>query len=138
MEKQIPIAALVAAILGLILILIMLVMVFVAKKKKPNKSLEARIKALASSLTESAELINQVELEISEKEELLEKLKKDTDTYNALLSLKKEEIDAITKVLKSELKSQSKKSFWLNILINFLFFLLGAGASFLITILTRE
>jgi len=130
----IPIVSQIAAALGLVLLLILFILLIIRQKEKPNTSLQDKIKALASSLTQSAELINQVELEISKKEELLEQLKKDTDTFNALLSLKKEEIDAVTNVLKSELKTQGRKSFWLNLIINIIFFILGAIASLLITV----
>ncbi|MCR9988651.1 hypothetical protein [Vibrio antiquarius] len=47
--------------------------------------------------------------------------------------MNKEQVDAVAQVLQLELKREGKKSFYLGLIVNFVFFILGAGTSYAIS-----
>jgi len=102
-----------------------------------QETIEERIKKLTSSLQESTNLIAEVESEISERSALVEKLKKDADTYEQLVKLKEPEVEAVAQLLRGELKKEGSRSFWKGVLVNFLFFALGLIASVVVNLLMK-
>ncbi len=103
------------------------------KKRQGEATTEDRVKRLTKSLEESVALIGSIETEIKARAELAKQLKQDIDQYNKLVELKKPEVDAIAQLLRGELAREGRASFWKGFAINFLFFVLGAGASLIIT-----
>jgi len=103
------------------------------KKKGTKETLDERIERLTKSLTEATHLVGNIQNEIEERHKLVTKLQRDIDTYNKIASLKSDEVEAVAQVLRSELKSEGKKSFWQGVAINFVFFALGAILTLLTT-----
>ena len=103
------------------------------KKTKKEETTEERIQKLIKSLQETTHLVNKIEDEINERSKLAEKLQNDIKFYDELVSIKKPEVEAITQLLRGKLKKESSASFWKGFAVNFLFFILGAVISIIIT-----
>ena len=62
--------------------------------------------------------------ELGQRIELVEKLKKEADQAEQIISMTEEQVNAFKNTLNQELKKESKKSFWQGVLVNFIFFIL--------------
>lgn len=108
-------------------------------KQAPGRkeTIEERVGKLTDSLKEATSLINNIENEIKARSSLATQLQEDVERFNKLSELKKPEVEAIAQVLRGELAKEGNKAFWKGALVNFVFFLLGAAASWIINILTK-
>ena len=106
------------------------------KEQEREENINDRVVRLTKSLAEATGLIGNIEEEIKARSALASQLQTDIDRYNKLVELKKPEVEAVAQLLRGELQKEGRRSFWAGFAINFLFFLLGAGASWLINILT--
>jgi ABC-type multidrug transport system fused ATPase/permease subunit len=104
-------------------------------RSEGGRSIEQRINRLSSALSESAHVIQVVEAEIKERSELVEKLRRDAETYEQLKNMNREEAEAVAQALRGELKTEGRRSFWSNAAMNFLFFVLGVGTTVALSIL---
>jgi TolA-binding protein len=100
--------------------------VYVLKKYRKPETLEKRIAKLVAALKESSKLVAEVEIEISKRQSLVTELQQDAEKYKRLVSLNKEQVDAVAQLLQGELRKEGNKSFWKGVLVNFLLFGLGA------------
>ena len=107
-------------------------------KDGTEETLEERVDRLTNSLKDATRLISNIENEIQARSRVATELQKDVERYNQLSELKKPEVEAVAQVLRGELAKEGSKSFWKGVAINFVFFLLGAGASWWINILTMK
>lgn len=107
------------------------------KKGGRGETIEDRVNNLTRSLKEATQLISNIESEIKARSALASQLQQDLDRYNQLVEMKKPEVEAIAQLLRGELKMEARATFWKGFLLNFLFFVLGAGASLLIETLIR-
>jgi len=121
-----------AGVAGVASILGALIQKFFKPDKEKKETLEARVDTLTTSLREATQLISQVEGEIESRTELATKLRDDVERYNQLKNLSSSEVEAVAQVLRGELRSEGTKSFWKAVLLNFVFFILGAVCSFVI------
>lgn len=103
------------------------------QKKKAKESLENRIENLTNSLKDSVKIIDIIQSEIEERQKIASQLQQDVETYSRITCLKKEEVEAVAQILTGEIKRDNKRSFWKGILVNFIFFALGAIVSFVTT-----
>jgi hypothetical protein len=103
-----------------------LIEIFVFKKYRKPETLEIRINKLSSALKESSRLVSEVEGEISKRQSLVAELQADAARYQRLVSINKEQVEAVTQLLQGELRKEGNKSFWKGVLVNFIFFGLGA------------
>ena len=111
---------------------------FVRKQKSDQgETIEDRVGRLTRSLQEATTLIANIEAEIKARSSLATQLQQDIDRYNQLVEIRKPEVEAIAQLLRGELKHEGRSSFWKSVLLNFVFFVLGAGASLLIAKLIR-
>lgn len=101
------------------------------------ETIENRVQILTTSLQQAIELISEIEGEIRARSVLVEQLQKDMELYDKLVELKRPEVEAIAQLLRGELRMESKSTFWKGFAVNFILFLLGALASWLITTLTK-
>jgi hypothetical protein len=106
---------------------------FLKADKTTRETLETRVDALTTSLRDATQLISQIESEIETRSELATRLRDDVERYDQLKKLSAPEVEAVAQVLRGELKSEGTKSFWKGVIVNFVFFLVGAAASFLIS-----
>ena len=123
-----------AALGGIASILAELLMVRL-RKKRGEETLEQRITRLTSSLHDATPLINHIQAEIEARQQLVDKLQRDVDTYNKIVESKKPEVEAVAQLLRGELKKEGRRSFWQGVAINFVFFVLGAVLSAVIALI---
>ncbi len=107
---------------------------FFSRKEEKEETLEDRINKLTSALKESSHLVTEVEKEISSRQQLVLELQKDAEKYEKLVSINQEQVDAVAQLLQGELRKEGNKSFWKGIIVNFVFFILGAGVSIAISV----
>ena len=100
--------------------------VYVIKRYRKPETLESRITKLSTALKASSKLVAEVEGEIAKRQSLVTELQQDAEKYQRLVTLNKEQVDAVAQLLQGELRKEGNKSFWMGVLVNFLFFGLGA------------
>ncbi len=100
-----------------------------SKSREEPETLEQRIEKLTYALGESSKLVSEVEAEIQERHKLASELKQDAEKYETLITLNKDQVDAVAQVFQGELRREGTKSFWKGVAANFVFFLLGAAVS---------
>jgi hypothetical protein len=101
-------------------------------------TIERKVTALTASLGDAVKLISQIENEIKARSELAGKLREDVDRFNQLKQISGAEVEAVVQVLRGELRLERRKSFWQAVGVNFIFFMLGAGTSLLISRLGNQ
>lgn len=88
-----------------------------------------RIQELTKAFDDATALVDELRSEITEGHLLAERYKADVEQYERLAQLKSAEVEAITRVLKGELRSGERRSIlWglvSNALVGVVFFLLG-------------
>jgi hypothetical protein len=99
------------------------------QKKRGKETLETRIEKLTSALQESSRLVSEVEREIASRRDLVAELRRDADKYQNLVSLNRDQVDAVAQLLQGELRKEGNKSFWRGAALNFVFFAIGAAIS---------
>jgi predicted PurR-regulated permease PerM len=109
---------------------------FVQRRNPRSQTINARVDALTKSLRDAAHLIGTIEAEVRTRSNLAEKLRADVEHYDKIKQVSAAEIEAIAQVFRGELQAEGTKSFWKGVAVNFVFFLLGAASSFLISRLT--
>lgn len=105
-----------------------------ARSNSKTISLEKRIELLTKSLNESVSVIDQIQLEIEERQELVKKLKRDADIYSEVYKLKKNEVDAVSQLLREEILRNNKKTQLEGFFQNLLFFIIGSIVSLIIAL----
>lgn len=90
-----------------------------------EENLEQRMYRLTESLKSATQSINEIGKEIEAKVELANKLNVEIKAAE----LKTPEVEAVTQLLRKELIKERQNSLWQSMLIKFIFFLLGVGAS---------
>ena len=60
----------------------------------------------------------------------VEKLKEEAET---IISLTEEQVKAVRTTLNNELQKEGRKSFWQGVIVNFVFFVLGAIVSYIVS-----
>jgi hypothetical protein len=99
-----------------------------------QETLEQRMNALARTMHESSRLLEQVSAEIQMRQVRAEQLKAEADEAEKLAALNKEQVDAIKRVIASELSQESKKSRRREVLIGGLFFVGGVAGTVAVTL----
>lgn len=110
------------------------------KKGKPKieisdriKSVTDRIKSVTDVLSNSMDELDSLQKELEQRIKLVDKLKAEADQAEQIISMTEEQVNAIRKTLNQELQKEGKKSFWQGVAVNFVFFLLGAIASYIVS-----
>lgn len=103
------------------------------KKSKETPDLNIRVIELTKSLSQSTSLIAEIQEDIERRHDLVKKLKNDTEHYETLSKLKEKETEAVAQLFKGIVSNDSKNSFYKGVLVNFIFFVMGVGASYAIS-----
>jgi flagellar biosynthesis/type III secretory pathway M-ring protein FliF/YscJ len=96
---------------------------------------EQRIARLTRALSESSHVIQEIEAEMKDRTELVEKLKRDAETYERLRNINREEAEAVAQALGGELRKEGRRSLFTNFFMNFGFFVLGVATTIALRIL---
>ena len=100
-----------------------------------QESTEQRIARLTTALSESSHVIQEIEAEMKNRTELVEKLKRDAETYERLRNINREEAEAVAQALGGELRKEGRRSLLTNFFMNFVFFVLGVATTIALSIL---
>src|SRR4051794_41046867 len=88
-------------------------------------TLDERIPKLTNALRESTRIASEVEREIATRSQAVEKLRQEQE----LLELDREQVEAVAQTLRGELRREGKRSFWISVAQNMVFFGLGVLAT---------
>lgn len=102
-----------------------------------EQDLPSKIQKLTASLNSAAEVIGQIELEIKQRQELVQQLEKDADKASKLAALNKDQLDAVAQVLRTEIKSDERQNFWTAQILAFFYAALGVALSELYRFIMR-
>ena len=95
-------------------------------KPKPTE-LQDRIATLSQSLNTAAKDVAAVEAEIQARQKLVEKMKSDAETAQAISALNAKQTEAIAQSLRGQLEQKEKEGYWWSIAQNVFFAALGAA-----------
>lgn len=87
--------------------------------------LPERIKLLTDNLNDSAQTIAEIEMEIAQRQVLVEKLQRDAELAQRLAEIKGEQAEAVAQALKAELEKQNRYSVWISFGINLICIFIG-------------
>lgn len=90
-----------------------------------ERSLPEKIKALTGSLSQSANIITEIESEIKERQGLVEKLQQDAKAAERLAKINRDQAEAVALMVREEIVRQDKSNFWISNLINLGYVVLG-------------
>jgi t-SNARE complex subunit (syntaxin) len=103
--------------------------------KRKGLTLQQRTERLSRSLSEAVQLIDQMEGEIAKRQSMVSKLEKDIELSQKIAKARKSEMEAAAKLLRVELQREERHAFWQNVLLNVVFFVLGAVFTYFIRVL---
>ena len=108
---------------------------FLEKKKQPDKEdIAAKIKIVSDSLGKSTAELVEIQQQLKDRITFVEDLSVKAKQAENIASLNKEQINAVNEILGTNLKREGRRSFWQGVLVNFIFFILGAVASYLTSV----
>jgi hypothetical protein len=99
-----------------------------------KETLGDRISKLTKALEESGNLVSEMEQEIKGRQELVTRLQNDAKHYEELKSINLEQANAVTQAFSGIVRKEGRKSFWQGMAMNFVYFLMGASVSYLLTV----
>lgn len=91
----------------------------------PKQEISVRIENVTTTLNNVSTEIEDIQSELTQRIELVAKLKEEAEIAENVISLSDDQVNAIQAKLRQELDSNSGKNFMQGILINGLFFILG-------------
>jgi len=104
-------------------------------RKKPINSddLIERIQKTTKMLNNTINDISFLQQELIHRIKTVETLKKEALEAESIIQLSNNQVQAVKSLLNIEVTKNGRKTFLQNLLTNFIFFILGAGVSFLIS-----
>lgn len=93
---------------------------------RQGTTLQARIETLSNSLRDTSEIIAQIEEEVAQRSQLVSELERKARVAEQLEAANREQVEAISLLLRSELDRQEDWNFWVNVAQNAFFMILGA------------
>ena len=97
-----------------------------------------RIKKVSQDISNLSNELSLIQIELENRIELVENLKKEAEIAESVISLSSEQVDAIQSKLNQELNSSGNKSLVQSILISGTFFILGIITPYGITFFRRK
>ena len=118
------IVTLLSGILGVSSSIVYEVISTILKRKNINKEddITSRIKDVSTVLENSVQELGELQTELEERVKMVEKLKEEA-----------EQVKAVRTTLNNELQNEGRKSFWQGVIVNFVFFVLGAIVSYIVS-----
>lgn len=102
-------------------------------KRENTDDLSTKIENASKHLLTASEELSNLQIELSNRIKIVNQLKEDAKVAENIISLNKDQVEAIKTALNIELKKDSKRNFWLSFSIGLFFFILGAAASYIIS-----
>ena len=98
-----------------------------------GESPQQRADRLSQALREAVDVIEEFRAEIAQGQQTADRLQMDIERYEELARLGREDMEAVARVLRTELQEESGRSFRRDLTMNGGFLILGAGLSLLLT-----
>ena len=129
------IVTLLSGILGVSSSIVYEVISTILKRKNINKEddITSRIKDVSTVLENSVQELGELQTELEERVKMVEKLKEEAEQAETIISLTEEQVKAVRTTLNNELQKEGRKSFWQGVIVNFVFFVLGAIVSYIVS-----
>ena len=105
----------------------------IQKGKQSEPDISEKIEKVSTVLSQSSGELANLQKELEGKLEFVNKLNEEANQAQNLLSLSHDQIEAIKTMLNQETQKENKINFWKSVFVNFIFFVLGAVASYLIS-----
>lgn len=102
-------------------------------QQENNDDLSSKIENASKHLLTASEELSDLQIELSNRIKIVNQLKEDAKIAENIISLNKDQVEAIKSALNIELKKDSKRNFWISFSIGLFFFILGAVASYIIS-----
>lgn len=109
------------------------VLKLIQKGKNSEPDISEKIEKVSSVLSQSSAELVDLQKELEGKLEFVNKLNEEANQAQNLLSLSHDQIEAIKTMLNQETQKENRINFWKSVLVNFIFFVLGAVASYIIS-----
>ena len=103
------------------------------KANEKESDIATKIASISRSLGTSSSQLNELQKLLEQRIRYVKDLDEQAKKAENIASLKKEQVDAINSLLNFNLKKESKSNFWRTFVISFMFFILGALVSYLIS-----
>jgi hypothetical protein len=99
----------------------------ISRRTRPERgqTLDERLRVLVGSLNQASTSVGEIEREIRSRQELVDRLRRE----QRLLELNRDEVDAVAQALGGEVKREGRKTFWMGVAQNGVFFGLGVGVT---------
>jgi hypothetical protein len=110
---------------------------FSADKLGDSSKLEIRLTELSNSMRSSASLVAQISAELEARAATVKKLQEEAASAETLASINKEQAQAVQRLLGAELQGSERRTHRRSLIDGALYFIGGAAASFLITLLVH-
>lgn len=129
------IVTLFSGILGMSSSIIYEIIFIILKRKKVREEndITSRIKDVSTVFEKSVQELGELQTELEERVKMVEKLKEEAEQAETIISLTEEQVKAVRITLNSELQKEGRKSFWQGVTVNFIFFVLGAIVSYIVS-----
>lgn len=129
------IVSMISAILGVSSSIVYELVSTVLRKKKESEedNITSRIEKVTKVLDGSAQEINVLQIELEKRIKLVEKLQEEAKEAENIITLTEAQVKAVKTTLNKELQKESRKSFWQGVAVNFIFFILGALVSYIVS-----
>lgn len=101
-------------------------------EKRDRAELEEKLDELTLTMQRSADLVAEVEAELSVRRAAVEQLKTDAEAARNVAQLSEEQRQAVALILRGAVAKEGRKTFWLGALVNLLFFVAGVGVTLLV------
>ncbi len=105
----------------------------IQKGKQSEPDISEKIEKVSTVLSQSSGELANLQKELEGKLAFVNKLNEEANQAQNLLSLSHDQIEAIKTMLNQETQKENKSNFWKSVLVNFIFFVLGAIASYIIS-----
>ena len=105
----------------------------IQKGKQSEPDISEKIEKVSTVLSQSSGELANLQKELEGKLAFVNKLNEEAHQAQNVLSLSHDQIEAIKTMLNQETQKENKSNFWKSVLVNFIFFVLGAIASYIIS-----
>jgi hypothetical protein len=107
------------------------------ERTQANETLESRLAAVASNMTNASELLTLVQIEIEARATKAKQLAAEVEEGEQLKELTQPQKDAVASLLRGEIVRESARSKWWNVGISTAYFALGSAVTVLVTMLVH-
>ena len=102
------------------------------KELKKKEDIASKIKTISGALNQSAKDLIEMQEALEKRIAFVEDLNAQAQKAERIASLNQEQVNAVNDILNASLKKEGRRNFWQGVLVNFIYFVLGAVTSFLI------